>query len=178
MRCNKLRKRVSYGQMTKGEFEILARSLRPRLLRTARQYTDSDTAEDVVQDTMLRLWSMRDSLDRYRSVEALAVVAAKRLALNELRRLRPELHAELGETGDTDPSAEELMIERQESQHLDRVLASLPDSQQTLVRLRHIEGYDNASIAALLGTSEGAVRTALSRARRRIAEIFNVTANS
>ena len=46
-------------------------------------------------------------------------------------------------------------------------------SQQTLLRLRHIEGYDNTAIANLLGTSEGAVRTALCRARRRVALIFN-----
>ena len=46
------------------------------------------------------------------------------------------------------------------------------------VGLRHIEGYDNARIASLLGTSEGAVRTAVSRARRRVAEAFGIVQGS
>ena len=64
------------------------------------------------------------------------------------------------------------MILRQTVDYVDRIIGSLPDSQATLIRLRHIEGYDNATIAAMLGSTEAAVRTALSRARRRVAEIF------
>lgn len=64
------------------------------------------------------------------------------------------------------------MVRHEAAAEVDRILAALPESQQTLIRLRHVEGYDNASIAAILGSSEGAVRTALSRARRRVAEIF------
>ena len=38
--------------------------------------------------------------------------------------------------------------------------------------MRHIDGLTNAEIAAIVGSNEGAVRTALSRARMRVAEIF------
>ena len=161
--------------MTTREFEILARSLRPRLLKVARQIVGSlDDAEDVAQETMLKLWGLGDNLGEYRSVEALAVLIAKRMAINTLRSNHSANRAELTEAVGSEPSAEDVIINRQTIEYVDSVLASLPDTQQTLIRLRHIEGYDNASIAQLLGTSEGAVRTALSRARRRVAEVFNV----
>ena len=54
--------------MTSGEFEILARGLTPRLRTEARRIVADDMdADDVVQDIMLRLWSMRDRLDALQS---------------------------------------------------------------------------------------------------------------
>ena len=158
--------------MNASEFEILARSLRPRVLRSIRRILDQEDAEDIAQDTMLRLWNIRESLDDYQSVEALGMLMARRLALNYQRGHKPGRFGELDETYTQVSSPEDEMIARQTAQRVDSILAGLPDPMATLIRLRHIEGYDNSSIAALLGSSEGAERTALSRARRRVADIF------
>ncbi len=161
--------------MTTAEFEILAHSLRPRLVKEAGRITgDEADADDVAQDTLLKLWTLRDGLGEYRSVEALAVLIARRMAINVLRNSHSSRNVELDEASGSVPSAEEELIGRQTKEYVDSVLATLPDPQRTLIRLRHIEGYDNASIASLLGTSEGAVRTALSRARRSVARAFDV----
>ena len=49
--------------------------MRPALLRMAIRYLEnSDEAEDAVQDALLKLWFLRDRLDQYRSVDALAIV--------------------------------------------------------------------------------------------------------
>lgn len=159
--------------MNAREFEILARGLRPRLVRSVRPMLGEDDSEDVAQDTMLKLWDLRDTLDIYRSVEALAIVIAKRMAINLLRDRNPARYEALADVATAAaPSPEDDVILRQTIDYVDRIIASLPDSQATLIRLRHIEGFDNATIAAMLGSSEQAVRTALSRARRRVAEIF------
>ena len=100
------------------------------------------------------------------------MVITRRGAINALRALHPDRHVALDDNIEGSLSPEELYIERQRGETADAIMAQLPDSQQTLLRLRHIEGYDNASIATLLGTTEGAVRTALSRARRHVAQIF------
>lgn len=162
--------------MTEKQFETLARSLRPALHAAACRITaDRMSADDVVQDAMLKLWSLRDRLDSLRSVDAFAMVVVRHLALNSLRSSGTHRLADLADDDISIPSAEEELLEREQRQNVDRILGSLPDAQQTLIRLRHIEGYDNAAIAALLGSTEGAVRTALSRARRHIATIFAAT---
>ncbi len=160
------------------EFEKTAKRLRPLMLTTSRQLLGRcSEAEDIVQDAMLRLWSIRDELGRYSSPEALAVTIVRRLSINELRQRRPDtdidsIDVQLIGQNDLDD-----YDNRETDEYIDYILRSLPDSQQTLIRLRHIEGYDNGDIARLLGSSEGAVRTALCRARQHIAEIFLATQN-
>lgn len=165
--------------MTPTQFEILARTLWPRLHSEALRITgSSDEAADVAQDTMLKLWSMASRLGELKSVEAFAVTVARNMAVNSLRRGGRERFVPLSDDlNRSEPSPEDTLIEQQRNSCADAVMASLPDAQQTLLRMRHIEGYDNATIAALLGSTEGAVRTALSRARRNVARIFEVQSN-
>ena len=160
--------------MTAKDFENLARRLRPLMLSVAlRIVGNADEADDVVQDCMLRLWSMLDRLDGLRSPEAFATVMVRRVAIDSLRRRMPRTEVEVSEAADISiPSAEDELMNREREATFNTILDALPDSQYTLVRLRHIEGYDNAAIANLLGCSENAVRTALCRARKRIAELF------
>ena len=167
------------GMMTDSEFEILARELRPQLVASARAVVhDSATAEDVAQDALLKLWTMRADLDRCHNVSALGKIMARRMALNIIRGNTPGSTVEISEVDAATPSPEDEYLHRERGAYIDSVLASLPPAQQTLIRLRHIEGYDNARIASLLGTSEGAVRTAVSRARRRVAEAFGIVQGS
>lgn len=51
-------------------------------------------------------------------------------------------------------------------------MARLPDKQQTVLQLRHMEGMGMADIAELTGSSEVAVRKALSRARQAVRNIY------
>lgn len=160
--------------MTAKEFETLARSLRPGLVRTARNVLhDEDAAEDIAQDTLLKLWTLRDALDRYRSIEGLAMVMSYRLAVNAIRndKERAELTDNIRAEA---PSGEDVLIAQENCEYIDSILATLPESQQTLIRLRHIEGYEISAIATMLGSSEGSIRTALSRARRRVALAFGI----
>ena len=61
--------------MEQNRFEIAAKRMRPALLRMSIRYLeDSDEPEDAVQDVLLILWFLRDRLDQYRSVSALAYV--------------------------------------------------------------------------------------------------------
>ena len=77
--------------MEQHKFEIEAKRMRPALLRLAMHYTeDADEAEDVIQEVLLKLWFLRDRLDAYRSVDALAIVITKHLCLNRKRNVQAE----------------------------------------------------------------------------------------
>ena len=53
------------------------------------------------------------------------------------------------------------------------VLAQLPEAQRQLLALVYVDGYSLAEIAALTGTSEGAAKTALWRARTAFRRIYS-----
>jgi DNA-directed RNA polymerase specialized sigma24 family protein len=96
--------------MTNQEFEIFVEHTRPKLLAIAHQYLSvTADAEDVVQEALLKLYAMRQRLDTYHSVDALAVVAVKHLALNVLRHEQRHHETTLDErvTSYEEPPSEE-----------------------------------------------------------------------
>ena len=156
--------------MEQKDFEIFVLQTRLKLLRSAEiLLKDADDAEDAVQDTVFKLWAMRNRLDEYRSVEALSMVVLRRICLNRLRRANFDLPPTVT---DTEPSAEQRLIGREETERVEKLIASLPDKQQTVLRMKHADGLETATIAQLTGISEEAVRQTLSRARRRILKYF------
>ena len=67
-----------YCVMDEREFEKMAVALREKAVATCLACgAEAMQAEDVAQDVLLRLWQMRDTLDRYHSLEALVVVMAR-----------------------------------------------------------------------------------------------------
>lgn len=148
--------------MTLEEYQREAHRLRPKLLQAARHYLDDDDAEDTVQDVLLRLWQMLDELRL--PVDSLALVLTRNLCIDKVRRRQPlsalnmATDSDVWTSSETDERVERMM----------EVIATLPDLQQTVLRLRHIEGMEMKEIAELFGSNEQAIRKALSRARQAV----------
>ncbi len=154
---------------TRSRFESEAGRLRPMLLRVAVSITgNEEDSADVVQETLLKLWFLRDRLNEYESVEAPARVIVRNLSLNVLRHraLSPVYACEIPETVTCDP-------EESLSDEMTAALARLPDTEQAVLKMKHLEGFETEEIAEMIHSTPGAVRTALSRARRRIREYYN-----
>ena len=151
--------------MTQEQFKDETRRLRPRLMELARRYLGDDDAEDTVQDTLLRLWQMVGDLRQ--PLDGLALRLTRNLCIDQLRRQRPASPPASYDSfiviDDAYANNDEERIERMMS-----VIATLPSLQQTILRLRHLEGMEMKEIAALAGSSETAIRTALSRARKAV----------
>ena len=154
--------------MVDKEFEIFVCRCRRMLVSVARGYLgDDDMAEDVVQEALLKLYAMRDKLDTYHSVEALARVVVKRLSLNVLRihqrhRVVP-LNVDVSDGGVMDDDRVRVIL---------ALIDGLPDKQQMVLRMKHIEGMEVEEIASVIQMSTDAVYQNLSRARRAILEQF------
>lgn len=154
--------------MVDKEFEIFVCRCRRMLVSVARGYLgDDDMAEDVVQEALLKLYAMRDKLDTYHSVEALARVVVKRLSLNVLRNHQRHSVVPLNE----DVSDEGVMDDDRVRVIL-ALIDGLPDKQQMVLRMKHIEGMEVEEIASVIQMSTDAVYQNLSRARRAILEQF------
>lgn len=160
--------------MERQQFEIEAKRMRPALLRLASRYMeDADEAEDVIQDVLLKLWFLREKLDRYRSVDALAMVITKHLCINQLRTRRMEtveLQQDMQIAGSE--TTDQRLMEAEETREVLRVISTLPNLQQAVLRMKHIEGFEVEEIARLTGSTPIAVRTNLSRARKKVREQF------
>lgn len=150
--------------MTQEEFKEEAQRLRPRLMLTARRYLGDDDAEDTVQDALLRLWQMVGELRQ--PFDALALRLTRNLCIDQVRRRKPTVV--LTDSGGTDQAdGDDERIERMMA-----VVSTLPDLQQTILRLRHLEGMEMNEIADLTGSSEVAIRKALSRARQAVRQKY------
>lgn len=150
--------------------------MRPALLRMAVRYLEnSDEAEDAVQDALLKLWFLRDRLEQYRSVDALAIVITKHLCINRLRGIRIEkvdLEQGISIMGGENPEMK--LVEEESMKEILEVISTLPDLQQAVLRMKHIEGFEVEEIARLTGSTPVAIRTNLSRARKKVREQFMI----
>jgi len=155
-------------------FEIEAKRMRPALLRLAMHYTeDTDEAEDIIQDVLLKLWFLRERLDDYRSIDALAVVITKHLCINRKRsRHLDTVVLEEGLDIGMEDSPERILIKEERMEELLALISTLPNLQQAILRMKHIEGFEVEEIARLTGSTPVAVRTNLSRARKKVREQF------
>lgn len=157
--------------MEQNDFENIAAAIRAKVLGVARRYgLSEEEAEDTAQDTMLKLWAMRDELDRYRSVEALAVSIAAHLSVSVLRRQRPVTLDGRSLITDGSPGPDTRLEMAENEQWLSRKLARLPSSEYQVLHLRQVECKTNGEIAAIMGIAVSSVATLLCRARQRLLE--------
>lgn len=148
--------------MTQEEFKQEVIRIRPHLIATAQRYLhDTDEAEDIVQDVLLCLWKMIDTLKI--PFDSLAGILTRNRCIDKVRRQKPVVRMEQLADVYEEPTNHDL-LERTMC-----MVETLPDMQQTIIRLRHMEGMEMKEIAQLTGSTEVAVRKALSRARKALA---------
>ncbi len=124
--------------MERKEFESRITRMRPQLLQLAIRYLNNgDDAEDVVQDTLLKLWFLRDRLDDYRSVDSLASVITRHLAISCIRGRRSGM-VDIDELYDVkgDESTETKIIREESLKEIFDAISALPDLQQSILRMK------------------------------------------
>ncbi|MBO9195241.1 sigma-70 family RNA polymerase sigma factor [Rhizobium sp. 16-449-1b] len=133
-------------------------SLRKRLHLTIARYVRSQsTAEDLVQDTFLRLWERRSHLPQRSMLSGYVVRTGRNLAIDFNRRARivPFVYdiRLLEFMADTTPSPEENAIAAQTLRDLSGAIAALPPRAREVFVMARIEGMTYVEIAERLGIS-------------------------
>ncbi len=149
--------------MTEEDFQREAEAMRPMLLQAATALLgNAEDGEDAVQDALLKLCLMADTLRR--PVAPLARVLVRNLCVDRLRRRRQTVPLELTAM----QAVPQEGVDGDAFAHVMKVIDTLPAAQQVVLRLRHIDGMPMEDIAQLTGASEAAVRKQLSRARMAV----------
>lgn len=156
------------------EYKRIIIALRPSLVSVAKRITgNNDDAEDVVQDACLKIWHFRDKLNGFENVEAYTTAIVKNLSIDKIRSRKPftdEMELSGKETGEQLPDT--LLEEKEERDAIRRIIEMLPPLQQRILQMKDIEGFDTAEICEITGIAAEAVRNNLSRARKRIRELY------
>lgn len=157
--------------MTPKEFEHNTALLRLRLVRQAYSLLkDTDEAEDAVQESLLKLWQMRDRIPDFLKMEHLAMVVVRNSSISLLRKKSRSTSVSLsdreGRYDIASASNAHQRIEEQETEEwLRHCILSLPDKQRAIIHMRNVEHMGYAEIARIIGSTESSVRGMTSRAR-------------
>ena len=155
--------------------------LKDMLFRLALRITQNrEEAEDVVQETMMKVWTRREQWAAIENIEAFTTTICRNLALDHLKRLDNQ-HASLDDT-ESLPSREgtgvgsvtpfDHAVSQDRIQMVHRIIDSLPEKQRSCVQLRDIESKSYRDIATILGISEEQVKVNIFRARQTIRQRF------
>lgn len=118
-------------------------------------------AEDILQDTFLKLWTSRDQLPAIENLGNYIFIIARNKTVDHLRKvarqqqLVDQVWANISEVAD----ALDLQLDARESQQLiTNALAQLSEQKQTIFRLSRVEGLSHDDIAAQMGLSKSRVK--------------------
>ena len=149
--------------------------LKDKLFRLALRITlDRAEAEDVVQDTMIRVWNKRDEWQQFESVEAYCLIVAKNLAIDRSQKKdaqNVELSPEMAEEADTSGPYDRL-VNNERMKIIHRLIDELPEKQRLIMQLRDIEGESYKDIAKVLQLTEEQVKVNLFRARQKVKQRY------
>jgi RNA polymerase sigma-70 factor (ECF subfamily) len=163
--------------------ELLDRYQRPIFSLVYRLVRDRMAAEDLAQEAFVRAFTAMDSYDPSRRFSSWIFKIAHNHAIDHLRKRRVEtvsLDGAPDATGaqeqertrirlaDTGEMPDEFVENRELASQLETAIGALRPEYQTVVLMRHVEGYPYQEIADVMELPLGTVKTYLHRARAEL----------
>lgn len=150
--------------------------LKNALYRLALRITlNREEAEDIVQDTLIKVWNKREDWNEIESIEAFSLTICRNLALDRLKKSENQndsLDETPTERADQASNPYEEMIQKDRISLVRRLVDGLPEKQRSCMQLRDFEGKPYKEIATILGISEEQVKVNIFRARQTIKQRF------
>jgi RNA polymerase sigma-70 factor, ECF subfamily len=167
-------------------FTVLADRYHLRLLNFIhRMIGDRERAEDLVQETFVRVHRHLHRYDQNRKFSTWAYTIAGNLAKNELRnrsRNPMVLFQTIKKNWDADHRPlewednryrpDDLYRKRDLKEKVDQAVSELPEHHRVVFVLRELEGKSYEEIAEITGANLGTVKSRLNRARNNFAELI------
>lgn len=163
--------------MTRTEFDNLVHQLSRKLYSFAfRILRNQEDAEDAIQEVFIKLWKMKESLNEYKSIDALTVTMTKNFCIDLLRKSK---HFNIVRSHENDyqqftsPSPQEQLEQKESDNIIRNLIDNLPDIYKVVIKLRDIDGLSYEEIAEKTGQNINTVRVTLFRARGFIRDEYN-----
>lgn len=165
--------------MNQKEFLNAVQPFKDKLFRIAKRLlVSTEEAEDATQEVLVKLWTKKENLYVYNSLEAFSITMIKNYCLDQLKSKRAQnVSIENNNFVDKQPGLQQIVEDNDSLKWVEKIINQLPLQQKLIVQLRDIEQIEFTEIAVILEMNETAVRVALSRARKTIRESFTKTHN-
>jgi RNA polymerase sigma-70 factor (ECF subfamily) len=165
--------------------ELVRRYERPVFSLIFRMVRDSATAEDLAQDTFIKVLN---HIDKYRpefKLSSWLFKIANNVAIDHLRRRQiatismsgsphagtaSEIEATSFDVASSDESALDEMESKELGSAIEKAIARLRPEYRSCILLRHVEDRSYEEIAATLDLPLGTVKTYIHRARQQLRE--------
>lgn len=162
--------------MKKISFRTDVLPLKNAIYRLALRITlNTAEAEDIVQDTLIKVWNRRDTWDEIESMEAFCLTICRNLSLDRVARhesRNASIEEQRIDQADSASTPLESTVEHDRVAIVRDIIDSLPEKQRSCVQLRDFEGKAYKDIAEVLNISEQQVKVNIFRARQTIKKRF------
>ncbi|MFH1374752.1 MAG: RNA polymerase sigma factor [bacterium] len=158
----------SYNQQHNRFYELLEPEL-PRLQAFCQKLTgDPETGNDLMQDALYDAWKGFGRLRQAMAFKSwLYQITVYRYRTN-LRKFKKRVDSTLPLTHDVPDEAQSRLQSARD--RLSLAMTCLSATDRALVTLHELEGWSYSELAMMFGSNEGALRTRLTRCRRRMRE--------
>jgi RNA polymerase sigma-70 factor, ECF subfamily len=159
-------------------FGELVRRYERRVIHVLHEFVrDQDLAEDLAQETFVRVYQRLDQFDPARRFGPWLFRIGVNLALDVLRKRKRRgwwpLFSDSPSERPPDAVTADPRSQLDLSQEVRFVLDQLPEVYRTVLVLRDLENFSTSEIAATLGRKEATIRWRLAEARTRFQDIWS-----
>ena len=156
------------------QFEATALPHLPALYRFARQLTDDETAQDLVQEAFVRAWKYFHSFKADTNCRAWLFRIVHNVWLDAMRSRRLEIPLNETEQTSIEPyyDWEEEFLRNQFSPVTGEALAQVPEVYRVAMLLADVEEFSYQEIAEIMGCPVGTVMSRVNRGRRTLARLL------
>ena len=137
-----------------------------------RLMSNAQAAEDMVQETFLKLWMQRDKMEKVDNPEAYSITVLHRIFYDKMRAGHlQEVDKDVGSLQvSSSQNISKQLEEADEYQRVRQLITHLPEPQARIMLMRDIEERSFEEISIETGLTEVNIRSVLSRARKKIRE--------
>ncbi|MEL4307522.1 RNA polymerase sigma factor [Joostella sp. CR20] len=158
--------------MQQAEFIQTITPFKDKLFRLAKRLlVSTEEAEDATQEVLLKLWTQKQKISNYASVEAFAMTMTKNYCLDRLKSKQAgNLKLVHSNYEDTQTSLQKKVEVNDSIDWMQKIMNTLPEQQRLVLQLRDVEQYEYHEIEEMLEMNPTAIRVTLSRARKAVRE--------
>lgn len=150
--------------------------LKNQLFRLALRITlNRFEAEDIVQDTLIKVWNRRSDWEDIDSIEAFSLTICRNLSLDRIKKKENDnnsLEDVKGVESLSSSNPQDRMIQADRVNLIRQIVDSLPEKQRSCMQLRDFEGKSYKEIAVILDITEEQVKVNIFRARQAVKQRY------